>query len=429
MKRRCTLLGAIGGTALVLGTFAALPTPVRGAEATKGPEAQRKGPLAGLPSKPGPHLAKIEALGDNSWLELGKPGPDPKFGLAPGRSYCNKMAYARGLGGAFLHGEGVHGGTDMRGGRLYYNDDVFFYDARAHAWICVHPGSDVKNLQCTLDKNGFELNQDGEPVPVTPQVHGYECNEYIPDIGKFMTLDIGSSFWHKALDERRQTWLKGKKPNPGRSLSKHPYLYDVRTGKWERPVVAGGPAAGVCTSLIHLPKARKVALYSRKSDLWLYDYARNEWSHVTGKGASPATADYEGVSCYDSKRQRICAFNRNRKAPGRFGIYDVQTNTWLAPKSPPDAAAKFSYDSCHCFAHYDSAGDRILLFFSRSGPVFAYDPEKDKWTPEPISKMPETPRPLVITNAFYDTDLNAHFFFRASPTETRTVTVYRYKKP
>ena len=99
-------------------------------------------PLAELPSPPGAHVSRIEALGDNQWLQLGKPQPDPRYGPAPGRSYTNKMAYAPGLGGAFLMGEGVHGKAMTRGGKLYYNDDVWFYDLRAHRWICVHPGTD-----------------------------------------------------------------------------------------------------------------------------------------------------------------------------------------------------------------------------------------------------------------------------------------------
>src|SRR5688572_17409810 len=45
-----------------------------------------KGPLANLPSKPGAHVEKIKALGDNEWLNLGPPTADPKWGKARGRS-------------------------------------------------------------------------------------------------------------------------------------------------------------------------------------------------------------------------------------------------------------------------------------------------------------------------------------------------------
>ena len=33
----------------------------------------KQGPLAELPSKPGAHVEKIKAMGDNEWLKLGVP--------------------------------------------------------------------------------------------------------------------------------------------------------------------------------------------------------------------------------------------------------------------------------------------------------------------------------------------------------------------
>src|ERR1044071_2010563 len=79
-----------------------------------------KGPLAGLPGQPGPHVGKIKALKDNSWLELGAPAADPSWGRARGRSWTAKMPLAPELHGAFLFGEGVHGYTKPDG---HYMDD------------------------------------------------------------------------------------------------------------------------------------------------------------------------------------------------------------------------------------------------------------------------------------------------------------------
>ena len=36
-------------------------------------------PLAGLPSAPGSTVAAIQAMGDNSWLNLGTPATDPSY--------------------------------------------------------------------------------------------------------------------------------------------------------------------------------------------------------------------------------------------------------------------------------------------------------------------------------------------------------------
>ena len=71
--------------------------------------ADEKGPLAELPSKPGPHIEKIKAMGDNQWLNLGVPAADPKWGKARGSSWGAKaLILAPDLRGAFLFGEGVH---------------------------------------------------------------------------------------------------------------------------------------------------------------------------------------------------------------------------------------------------------------------------------------------------------------------------------
>jgi len=98
------------------------------AEPPPAEKVERKGPLAGLPSAPGPTVEKLKALGDNAWLNLGAPAADPKWGKGRGRSWGCKMPYAPDLGGAFLSGQGVHGYVAPDG----RYDDIFFYDLYAH---------------------------------------------------------------------------------------------------------------------------------------------------------------------------------------------------------------------------------------------------------------------------------------------------------
>jgi hypothetical protein len=49
--------------------------------------AEVRGPLAGLPGAPGPHIEKIKARKDDTWLRLGSPGhrPDTASPLTPRR--------------------------------------------------------------------------------------------------------------------------------------------------------------------------------------------------------------------------------------------------------------------------------------------------------------------------------------------------------
>ena len=74
----------------------------------KNKQTKNQVPLAGLPSAPGPHIDKIKALPDNTWLNLGSPAADRKWGKGRGRSWSAHMAYAPDLKAAFLFGEGVH---------------------------------------------------------------------------------------------------------------------------------------------------------------------------------------------------------------------------------------------------------------------------------------------------------------------------------
>src|SRR5689334_20330363 len=122
------------------------------AEAPKGGRVEAPAPLAGLPSAPGPHLSKVEALAANTWLNLGSPAADPKWGKGRGRSWGAHMPYAPDLKAAFLFGEGVHTWWNKQNNR--YMDDLFVYDVPGHRWVCAYPGTDVVNVNLKLDKNG-----------------------------------------------------------------------------------------------------------------------------------------------------------------------------------------------------------------------------------------------------------------------------------
>src|SRR6195952_2996324 len=120
----------------------------------------KKGPRAELPSKPGAHLEKIKALGDNEWLNLGAPTADPKWGKARGSAWGAKaLILAPDIRGAFLFGEGVHAYVKPDG---HIMDDLWFYDINTHAWSCLYPGTNtktftkrVKDKELLIDGNGL----------------------------------------------------------------------------------------------------------------------------------------------------------------------------------------------------------------------------------------------------------------------------------
>jgi len=188
-------------------------------------KAERKGPLAGLPSAPGAHLAKVKALGDNQWLELGSPKADPKWGKACGRSWSPRAAFAPDLGGAFFFGEGPHGMVKPNG---RYMDDLWFYDVNAHRWVCVYPGIDVKKYgEIKLNKDGFESTPDGNPLPIASMVHAYSMITYDTGRKLFMSVPCPGAYW-KRIEGRKAFFTKNKgKVNEKRA---GPWIYDTVRG-------------------------------------------------------------------------------------------------------------------------------------------------------------------------------------------------------
>ena len=167
-----------------------------------------RGPIAELPSRPGAHVEKIKAMGDNEWLNLGSPAADPKWGKARGRSWSSNMPFAPDLRGGFVFAEGVHAYTKPDG---RYMNDVWFYDANAHRWVCLYPGIEVKTVatrikdkELALDADGLLVESDGQPLPPL-LIHAYGYLGYDTDRRKFAFL--GSQFGICAT-------ISGLKPEP-----------------------------------------------------------------------------------------------------------------------------------------------------------------------------------------------------------------------
>ena len=150
----------------------------------------KKGPLAELPSKPGAHIEKIKAMGDNEWLNLGVPAADPKWGKARGSSWGAKaLILAPDKRGAFLFGEGVHAYVKPDG---HIMDDLWFYDINKHAWICLYPGMNtktftqrVKDKELLIDDNGQLIDNEKQPIPLHTLVHAWGYLTYDSDRKKF----------------------------------------------------------------------------------------------------------------------------------------------------------------------------------------------------------------------------------------------------
>src|SRR5262249_17287267 len=163
------------------------------------------------------------------------------------------MPLAADLRGAFLYGEGVHGYTKPDG---YYMDDFWFYDLHTHRWICLYPGTNVKEPGLKPDADGFPIDKDAQLTPVSLSVHPYDLLTYDNDLHKLMIMGVAEyHFVPKSL-----------KAASGKVPPSSPWLYDVKTGKWQVHKLDGPvPEKGEGT-LLYVASIKKAFYRSGKSE-------------------------------------------------------------------------------------------------------------------------------------------------------------------
>lgn len=421
------------------------------------PTIEREGPLKGLPSEEGPHLAKIRALEDNSWLALGRPAPDPQWGIGLGRSWSSKMVYAPDMRGAFINGEGRHGATTERNGKIHYNDDLFFYDINQHRWVCVYPGMELGTYEGRVNEDGFEVDENDHPLPIAYMVHAYGAVAYNTDtlVYAHMWNPSGGGYWQSSMPERvafiqnnndKLNGLGGRLGD-GTVMSEidqaSPWMYDTLAGHWTRyKTEMQSPSLGHGAHLFYLPTLEQYFL--QFEDTHFYDPTVNHWIKAEPSGPRPPQP-IDSASCYDSKRNRIYIAMgsypniASKELPNRVWAYDVAQNTYLDIEAqgslPPRPLATSGTASSQMT--YDSKNDVVLYFaygadLNESGAtkgIYAYDAESNEWTiatkTYPESWGAEWRR---TAHLFYDPVLNAHFLYNAVDSGDGVMFVYRYRQ-
>lgn len=382
-------------------------------------ESEVETPLADKPGSPGAQLDKIRTIGSNTWLNLGRPAPDPVYGPSSGRSWSRKMAFAPDLRGAFFYGESRMGASSVRAGKRFYNDDLYFYDINAHAWVCCYPGTllDEPGQGLKFDEvSGCETDRNGNILPVAASVHAYWAGDYDTDRKEFMFMPSPASMGWK-LQADLVKFRKYLVNDPRWSHQHSPYYYSSKTGKFSRRrTVSSCAGANVDNALFYSPKQKKAVYFY--GGVWLYDYSANAWRKAAAEGGG------SGAYCYDSRRDQVYVVMANRSAGGtnQLSIFSVESSKWIKPQTKGDCGVWL--DSNDAFFTYDSVNDVALMYYKSRH--YVYDPAEGKWSVLPASLQESVD--WEAGGGFYDPDLNVHFYFnaRAGKDLPGNMWVYRY---
>lgn len=380
---------------------------------------------ANLPSAEGQTVSAIRSMAPGSWLDLGAPKADPKWGRARGRAWTSKMAFSSALGGAFLFGEGEHGWVNPDNGR--YMDDVWLYDVNAHRWVALYPGTDTRSppkLQVTRD--GFEGVAPDRPVAIATMVHGYEMTAWDPIHQIFHHMPVYHGYHSRPLPSvtafRRQNIARLNR----RAAS--PWMFDPWNRVWHRlKTSTPSPKSEVGDVLMFVPSQRKLFFY-RLGKVSYYDPQENTWQQVTTQGPRPPFG-IDATVCHDPKRDRIYLGGGAypvAKGPNALWIFDVATNRWIDPK-PSGSPAGNHYGTNLAVMTCDPRTDSVYLFRRSAGKrgLHIYDAKKNAWRDRAVP-LPDFWRKKMGANGFYHPELGVHFIHTANDSrDNGRIIVYR----
>lgn len=393
----------------------------------------RRGPLQDQPSAPGTHLNAVVALAANTWLDLGVPQADPVYGLATGREYTPRMAWSSSLQGAFLTGESGHGYVNTQTGR--YIDDVWFLDFAANKWVCVKPGSQVATLSLALNADQFEVDAQGELVPVAQLGHGYEFVAFDELTQNFLMQPIPNTYWTASMPQRLN-WLPSA--NFPASQYQSPWLFDTVAGVWRR-AAAGTPVPSFNTSaramVVHgMPGGRFLyfdTAAANQNRVWWFDAIAQSWQDQATASPAPSISG-NGVSCYDTNHHRMWYYGVEATSQqARLWYYDVEGTHWHDTGAGNTPAHTVIYTTANRGLSFDEASNQLLLKVSVGGttpPSFVpFDIASNTWLPAVTP-----PASLGVNwswkhvNVFYASGHNVHVLHVASGNSgTGRIIVYR----
>ena len=393
------------------------------------------GPLIGLPSAEGAHIADIRALGDDAWLELPSPAGDPIYGTAPGRSWGGRaFAWAADLSGAFLYGEGPHAFIWRD---ALANDELWFYDVNANRWITAYPGMDTSTFSArvvagnlALDDNLQLVDSSGQQIPMHVLIHAWGFLTYQPDL-RAVTFFAGRGMGTYYL----QGWDDGAGPVAagiaaledqvdGRTEPvMSPWTYAVETGRFARTAASGTPPPDGNSAFpqLHAITSMNKLVLAGSGGVFAFDTTAGSWSTVDDGGTRPS--GYDQGACYDPTRERIYMGGGSSESTSGLYAFDLTTEEWIAPAS----GGPSGFGTNSATVSYDTANDVITVIHRGDRTVYVFDPSTSLWSDLPFPAAVDY-SDYASMMGFYAPQLNAYFlYFAIDGVPDGRMWVYRYR--
>lgn len=406
--------------------------PDAGDEPPPPPPPLTKGPLAGLPSKPGPHIAKIEALGDGEWLKLDTPAEDPVHGMARGRGWGSRaLIPASEFRGAFFFGEGVHAFVKPDG---YAMDDLWFYDVNQNQWIAVYPGLHIASFnervssgKVTIDENGLILDENKNALPIHTLIHAWDFMTYDTKRHEFAWIaGSGLGRYYLPGEEKMEpglTTLEEKRAQISDPSPLSPWYYNTGSATFRRDVIENRAGdVGPYSAFLYLPEQDRY-INAGHGGVQFFDPTSGRWTRAEDKGPRPTGYDH-GIA-YDHRRGQIyMGSGTNQEETRGAYIYDLATSTWH--RSSTKGAPK-SFRTADASVMYDVANDVITILHYLNRLVYTYKADDDTWSsvplPEEVVKSPS----YAAFHGFYDVPLNTYFVYAAGDSNNEGVVMWAYR--
>lgn len=160
--------------------------------------------------------------------------------------------------------------------------------------------------------------------------------------------------------------------------------FDYRQNEWTNLSPSNPPEARQMHGMTYVPEQDVLVLFGGRrldggaafNDLWMYDYALNEWKELNPSN-SPPNQDHVNLAYHTSENLLILYTGAEENRTPRTWAYNFESNNWR------DLRTINIPEGDHTSLVYDEIGENLILFgskpSSRSMRTWKFDYSENSW--------------------------------------------------